>query len=362
MRNFLIKKYKMNLRRLSFLSSVFAFFGCFFFSEAIRAEIENLYDGSSEQVAGVNSLMSAVVGNDVDGVKFFSKIGKLLINQKNAGGATALHIASRQGNFEIAKILIENGADVDAVDNEGWTPLMRSSLAKSPETVNLLLLRGAKANPLNSVNESAITQAALSDCTECLNLMLQKYNFIKNMDAKILKDEITGAFITARNHENRKMQDMLEGYLDIIVKSSPSISSGSQANVAENLSSTQNSQIVSGDNKKFILKQDDGLTSSQVVKTTSGKVKKFTLVVGAQGNEGKVKKSPNAKYKFSGKCNCGETSEVKKSSSQETTQKIVTQQKVVEKSSAVKFQLKSSDSSKPAEKPVVVDLTNSSKK
>ncbi|MBP7710152.1 MAG: ankyrin repeat domain-containing protein [Rickettsiales bacterium] len=186
----------------------------FLSSESIRAQMANLYSESSDQVAGISSLMTATTNGDIDGVKFFSKAGSAMVNQKNAGGATALHIAAREKKLEIAKILVENGADVNAADNEGWTPLMRASLAGDAEFVNLLLDKGADASAFNSANESAISHATSSDCAACLSAMFEKFNFIKAMDSDSLQQQINDSYVVARNHENAESQKVLGDYLD----------------------------------------------------------------------------------------------------------------------------------------------------
>jgi len=166
---------------------------------------------------GVTSLMSAVVDNDVDGVRFFLKSSDS-INQKNMGGATALHIASRTQNAEIARILLENGADVNLVDAEGWTPLMRASLSKSAEIVSLLLLKGAKIETLNNFKDSAIVHAAMSDCNECLDYMITKSDFVKIVDIKTVKSQISRSFAIARSHDNQLGQEILTYGLDTAIK------------------------------------------------------------------------------------------------------------------------------------------------
>lgn len=202
------------------LSVILVIFAMIFTSQSIRAQIESLYEAQGD-VAGINALMSAVVSNDVNGVKFFSKAGRALINQKNIGGATALHLACREGNFEIAKTLIDSGANINATDNEGWTPLMRASLAGQAQIVEFLLARDAQANFLNSVGESAIIHATTSNCNECLGLMFEKFNFIRAMDIRILKEQLTDAFVVARNRENKAAQDLIEAYLDQVIKMAP---------------------------------------------------------------------------------------------------------------------------------------------
>jgi len=48
---------------------------------------------------------------------------KVDINEQNSKGKTALHVTR---NFEIAKLLVEHGADLKIVDQDGLTPLQRA--------------------------------------------------------------------------------------------------------------------------------------------------------------------------------------------------------------------------------------------
>jgi len=218
-----IKKYlrffSKNLKKtLIILGAVFTLMA---FSGRILAQIQNLYNPSSDQIAGITPLMSAVADGDIDGVKFFSKAGSIVVNQRNYGGASALHLACRDGNFEIAKVLIENGANVNLADNEGWTPLMRASLAGNSRIVEHLIANGADSSAINSQKESAIIHASSSQCLECLNFIIDKADIAKKMDTIILKSQIADAFIIARNQENSKVQNLLESFLDYVSKIAP---------------------------------------------------------------------------------------------------------------------------------------------
>ncbi len=190
----------------------------------INSPTPNIYDYSQDDVAGINVLMMAVNSNDIQGVSFFSKAGGVLVNQKNIGGATALHISCREGFLEIAKILIENGADVNAIDNEGWTPLMRANINGHHEVVSLLVSKGVGSGGLNYTGESAIMHATLGNCDKCLNIMFEKINFLQTLNLKSLKEQITDSFIISRNRENPKIQGLLEAFLDRLMKVSPAVS------------------------------------------------------------------------------------------------------------------------------------------
>lgn len=221
------------------------------YSPKILAQIESIYNANSDQFAGISNLMSAVANNDIQGARFFSKGGSLVVNQKNKGGATALHIACRESNFEIVKILIESGANPNIQDNEGWTPLMRASNVGNSQIVEYLLVNGAKANYLNSQNETAIILSTISRCTECINHIIEKGNLAKELDTLVLKSQIADAFLIARNQEHKNNQGILESYLDYISKISPL---NSKQNFAQN---KFDNPSISGNEKSFILKNPD---------------------------------------------------------------------------------------------------------
>ena len=60
---------------------------------------------------------------------------------------------------ELVKILIEAGADVDAVDSDRWSPLHYASY-QNPAVVPVLLEAGAKVNVLNNARWSPLFHAA----------------------------------------------------------------------------------------------------------------------------------------------------------------------------------------------------------
>ncbi|KAL2238920.1 ankyrin-3-like [Sesamum indicum] len=68
------------------------------------------------------------------------------INGRDQNGWTPLHRAAFKGNIESVKVLVSQGARVDVVDGWGYTPLLRAVEAGNVEVAVYLLSRGAKAN------------------------------------------------------------------------------------------------------------------------------------------------------------------------------------------------------------------------
>jgi ankyrin repeat protein len=70
--------------------------------------------------------------------------GKVDVNARFGGdGDTALHRAAARGQVEAVKLLLERGANVNAVDDEGTTPLLGATYRGHTEVAGVLLERGA---------------------------------------------------------------------------------------------------------------------------------------------------------------------------------------------------------------------------
>jgi len=65
------------------------------------------------------------------------------VNAKNADGGTPLHRAAWKGHKEVAELLITNGADVNAKNADGHTPLDRAN-ANTGKIADLLRKHGGK--------------------------------------------------------------------------------------------------------------------------------------------------------------------------------------------------------------------------
>ncbi len=68
--------------------------------------------------------------------------------------------AIRNADAQVVRKLIEDGADVNARDAEGNTPLILASFYASPKCVALLLEEGADANVANEAGVTALVRAA----------------------------------------------------------------------------------------------------------------------------------------------------------------------------------------------------------
>ncbi len=81
---------------------------------------------------------------------------------------TALHMAARRGNLEIAEALLNCGADMDARDSLGDTPLRRSVNCGRIEVAALLLARGADVHSTGSKGLTPLLAARTSAMKQLL--------------------------------------------------------------------------------------------------------------------------------------------------------------------------------------------------
>ena len=110
---------------------------------------------NTQTTLGETPLMLAAINNHLE-------LAKILIQRGadvNKPGWTPLHYASTRGHREMMRLLIENEAYIDSETENGTTPLMMASYYAPPLAVKLLLEEGADPTLVNSANISALDMA-----------------------------------------------------------------------------------------------------------------------------------------------------------------------------------------------------------
>jgi len=122
------------------------------------------------------ALLDAAWDGNIEAVKQHLDAGADL-NAKDGGGETPLHAAVFKGHKEIVfgstplhdaafsdlkevtELLIANGADVNAKAEEGWTPLHDAARGGHKEIAELLIAKGADLNAKDNDGETPVDYA-----------------------------------------------------------------------------------------------------------------------------------------------------------------------------------------------------------
>jgi ankyrin repeat protein len=110
--------------------------------------------------AGIDALLLAVQENREEITKLLLLKGAEVNTREDTEGLTPLIIACHWGRVGIARVLIDNGADIEIRDNWGWTPLMKAAAYGHTEIVDALLESGARVNAITNEGISALYIAA----------------------------------------------------------------------------------------------------------------------------------------------------------------------------------------------------------
>ena len=95
----------------------------------------------SKEWGDLTPLHLAVLHNHKDVADYLLAKGAN-VNAKTSTGITPLHEAAQNGNKEITELLLGHTANVNALDNEGWTPMARAQKWGHPEIAALLQQHG----------------------------------------------------------------------------------------------------------------------------------------------------------------------------------------------------------------------------
>ena len=86
---------------------------------------------------------------------------------------TPLHVALRQGNVDVAQLLLEHGADVEAQDDDKCTPLLLASQCGHVEVARILLERGADTEARDYMKRIPLLLASEYGHEEIVRVLLE---------------------------------------------------------------------------------------------------------------------------------------------------------------------------------------------
>ena len=108
-------------------------------------------------VAGVFNI--AIEANDLAQLKFALKFHKARINEQDEKGSTVLHRSCLSGQLEMARLLMENGAELELRDDRGWTCLHYAAFGGHVDVVNFLINSCVDVTAMSQEGQLAIDVA-----------------------------------------------------------------------------------------------------------------------------------------------------------------------------------------------------------
>ncbi|MEA3404017.1 MAG: ankyrin repeat domain-containing protein [Armatimonadota bacterium] len=97
-----------------------------------------------------------------------------LVDVLNAEGDTPLHVAAREGQAQMAQLLIDHGADTWQLTQEGQTPLEIAVAMGRPETVRVLLRAGSHDGLVHEQDTYIVRLALRYDRPEVLDVIAEE--------------------------------------------------------------------------------------------------------------------------------------------------------------------------------------------
>jgi len=156
-------------------------------TDSIKNDISNLL---RKHGGKYSSIHTAARADDAEGVREHIVSGAD-VNAKDSSEWTALHWASQEGYFEVSKVLIDSGADIE-LKSEGWTPLhcasgngLFLSVMYQPsgighvEIAKLLILKGSDVNATHDrFGNTPLHEAAERGNLEVVELLIESGAYI----------------------------------------------------------------------------------------------------------------------------------------------------------------------------------------
>jgi ankyrin repeat protein len=124
----------------------------------------------------------------------FVEIASLLIeggagvNARSNDGNTPLMYAAVEGNRDIALLLMERGAEINGVDTIGQTPLIKAATDGHDAVVTALLDKNAEPNTRDEGGYTAVMKAMINGHMEIARLLLQRGARLDERDRRAIEE------------------------------------------------------------------------------------------------------------------------------------------------------------------------------
>ncbi|OUM68514.1 hypothetical protein PIROE2DRAFT_3813 [Piromyces sp. E2] len=144
-----------------------------------------------------NALLLASKHGNYEIIKYLIENNYINIDSQNGNLNTALIKASKKNNLEIVKYLSRNKANLEIKNNKGNTALIVACLQKNYDIIKCLLDYGANINNYNNEGVTPIIVACQNNDFSLVNMLITEYNAIINYSDPFLIEKKEECFIQA---------------------------------------------------------------------------------------------------------------------------------------------------------------------
>jgi ankyrin repeat protein len=142
--------------------------------EAVKTLLENGVDINEKGKFDAPALWFASLRDHAEIAKLLLDNGAYVDAKDSQWGATPFKAAAEMGHLEIARMLLAKGAYPYTKDKNGTTALMSASLHGHTDLVRLLLDIGADINAKDRADKTALHYASQKGQTEVIEILLKK--------------------------------------------------------------------------------------------------------------------------------------------------------------------------------------------
>lgn len=140
----------------------------------VQALIQEGIDVNSAQGDGNTALHWAAFRRDLQMAKLLLEAGASTDVKTRLGEMSPLFMAARNGDAAMLNLLLEHGAEVNAVSSNGTIPLMMAAASGEVDAVRALLDKGADVDAVEATNEqTAVMFAAALNRADVIGLLAE---------------------------------------------------------------------------------------------------------------------------------------------------------------------------------------------
>ena len=158
------------------------------FSDIAELLIDHGADIDAVDASSNTLLHKAMLSHDLKIVQLLLSKGALVNARTTSGnypGETPLHVAALIGYLKGAELLLLNGAEIDAVDRYGYTPLRRSVDNRHTDMTELLISKGADVTTEDANGISLLHVVAQTDNVALAAKLINSGADINNKDKNL---------------------------------------------------------------------------------------------------------------------------------------------------------------------------------